>query len=80
MDNKNIAGSNIGYTLPCGIYEVFDDNSMLNSLLPNKAKINIENDDIRLKSNSTTNKTIKFTEKSFLHNIRFYSITLRTIK
>ena len=38
---------------------------MLKSLLPNKVKVKITIDDNRLKSNSTTNKTITFTEKTF---------------
>ena len=37
---------------------------MLNSLFPNQVKVNILIDDIRLKSNLTTNKTIKFTKNS----------------
>ena len=40
---------------------------MLKSLLPNDVKINITIDDIRLKSNLTTNETFRFTEKSFFY-------------
>ena len=46
---------------------------MLKSLLPIEVKVIIIIDDIRLKSNLTTNETIKFTKKSiFLYNSRFY--------
>ena len=38
---------------------------MLKSLLPEEVKVNVTTDDIRLKSNLTTNKTIRFTKKSF---------------
>ena len=37
----------------------------LKSLLPNEVKVEITINDIRLKSNITTNKTIKFTKISF---------------
>ena len=39
---------------------------MLKSLLPKEVKVKITIDDVRLKSNLTTNKTIRFTKKSFL--------------
>ena len=39
----------------------------LKKLLPDEVKVNITIDDIRLKSNSTTNKTIRFTKKTFLY-------------
>ena len=65
LDVKNIAGSTKGYTLPPGIYEINDINLMLKSLLPEEVKVAITIDDIRLKSNLTTSKTIRFTEKSF---------------
>ena len=38
---------------------------MLKSLLPNKVKVKITFDDIRLRSNLTTNKTKKFTKNLF---------------
>ena len=81
FDVKYTAGPTIGYTVPPGVYEINDNNLMLKSLLPGKVKVNNTIDDIRLKSNLATNKTIKFTEKLFfLHNIRFYSITLRSFR
>ena len=54
----------IGYTLPPRIDEIFDNNLILKSSRPKDVKLNITIDDIRLKSNLTTNKTIKFTKKS----------------
>ena len=49
-----------GYTLPPGIYETRDIDLMLQSLLPNDVEVKIPIDDIRLRSNSSTNKTMKF--------------------
>ena len=51
-----LAGSTNGYTLPHGIYEITDNNLMLEILLPNEVKVNITIDDIRLRSNLNTNK------------------------
>ena len=61
LDVKHIAGSTKGYTLAPGIYEILDFVFMLKSLLPNELKLNNTVDDIRLKSNLTTNKTKRFT-------------------
>ena len=69
LDVKYIAGSTNGYEIPVGIYEISHNNLMLKSLLPNKPKVNFTIDDIRLRPNLTTNKTIKFTEKSFFYTI-----------
>ena len=68
LDVKCIAGSTIGYTLPPGVYEISDINLMLMSLLPSEVNVKITTDDIRLKSNLTTNKTKKFTKKSCFLN------------
>ena len=43
-----------------GIYEVSDNILRLKSLVPEDVKLNPTIDDIRLKSNLTTYKTIKF--------------------
>ena len=59
-----IIGSTKGYTLPAGLYEITDFNLMLKSLAPNEVKVDITIDDIRLKSNLPTKKTIKFAERS----------------
>ena len=42
---------------------------MLNSLLPSEVKVNFKNDVSRLRSNLTTNKTVKYIEKSFFYTI-----------
>ena len=65
LDVKNIAGSTKGFTLAQGIYEVTDNNMMLKSLLLEDVKVNITIDDIKPKSNLSTNKTIRFTKRSF---------------
>ena len=62
LDVKYIARSTNGYTLTAGISEI---TLMLTFLLPHKVKLKIIFDDIRLKSNFTTNKTIRFTKNFF---------------
>ena len=41
--------STIGYPLPPGVYEITDINWIIKPLLPNKVKVIITIDDIRLK-------------------------------
>ena len=73
-----IAGSANGYTLTLGIYEISDINLMIKSLLLDEVKVK-KIDDIRLRSDSTTNKTVRFTEKFFFqYNIRLHSIPFWT--
>ena len=55
LDIRYIAGSTNGYAKPPGIYENTDVNWMLKSLFPNKIKVKITIDDIRLMLISTTN-------------------------
>ena len=69
LDLKYIVGSTKRYTLPPGIYEIIDNIFMLQSLLPNDVKVNITIDDVRIKSKLSTNKTIRFTKKSFFYVI-----------
>ena len=69
LDVENTSGSTVGYTLPPGINKIDDISLMLKSLLPKKVKVYIAIDDFRLKSNLTANKSIMFTEKSFLITI-----------
>ena len=64
LDVKDIAGSNIEYTLPRRIYEFSDINLTLKSLLPINIKTSFTKDYVRLRSNLTNNKTIRFTENS----------------
>ena len=63
-----IAASTIGYTLPPGIYETTDFNLVLKSSLPDDVKVRITADDIRLRSNLTT-ETIGLTKKPFFYAI-----------
>ena len=65
LEFKNFPITTTGYTLPSGMYEIIDNNFMLKSLLPKQINVNITVDDVRLRSNLTTNKTIKSTKKSF---------------
>ena len=65
LDMKNFNASTTRYTFPPGIYEISDNNLMLKSLLPDDIKVNITVDDNRLRSNLITNKTMRFTKRSF---------------
>ena len=65
LDVEYIAGSTMGYTLPPGIYEITGNYLILKSLFPDEVKVNITIDDISLRSNLTTNKTIRCIEKFF---------------
>ena len=69
LDIKYIPTSTKGYTLPCGIYEIRDINFMIQSLLPNDVEVKISIDGVRFRSNLTTNRTIKFTKRSFFCTI-----------
>ena len=66
---KYIATSTLRYNLPPGIFETSDINLMLKSFFPNEVKVDFTIDDIWLRSNLTTNKTIRFTERSFFYTI-----------
>ena len=46
------------------MYETIDINFMLKSLPPGEIKVKITVDEIRLRSNSTTNKTYMITKKN----------------
>ena len=69
VDTKYFAKLTISFTLPASVYEIIDINWFLKTLLPNEVKLNIKIDDIRLRSNLTTNKIMRFTEKSFFYTI-----------
>ena len=60
LDLKFIPSTTIRYTLPPGTYAIIDFNLMLKSLLLYEVKVKITSDDVRLKPNITTNKTINF--------------------
>ena len=66
LDIKYINGTIIGYVLPSGIYQITDTESMINSLPADDVKVNITVDDIRIRTNLTTNKT-KVLLKSFFY-------------
>ena len=80
LDVNYIVGSTTVYTLAPSVFEITDIIVMLKPLLPNKKKVNTTIDDVRLKSKSTTIKTIKFTEIFFLYCFRFHSTTLRSFR
>ena len=80
LEVKYIAGSFNGYTIPTGIYKIVVNNLMLKSLNPNKVKVNIKFDGIRLRSILTTHKTTRFAKNSFLSHTRIHSITPGSIR
>ena len=66
LDIKFTSATSIRYTLATGIYEVSENILLLKSLLPNVVKVYITfDDDIRLKSNLITKKTLNFIKKIF---------------
>ena len=69
LDTKYIATPSTGRTFPPGFYGTFDLTFMLKSLHPDDVKINITNDDIKLRSNSSTYETTKNIEKPFFKTI-----------
>ena len=73
LDLKYISTKRIGYSLDPGIYEVVDLNNTLKYILPDNKELNINIDDIRLKSNLKINQTFLFTEKSFFYTILGYT-------
>ena len=81
LDRKKFDAKFTGYTFPLGIYEVFDNNSKLKSLLPDEVKIKLTIHDITLISNLTNNKAIRITKKDFfLYSIEILGIPFRTIR
>ena len=64
-----IAGSANGYTLTLGIYEISDINLMIKFLLNDEVKVKTNTDDIGLRSDLTTKKTVRFTQKFFFYTI-----------
>ena len=69
LDTKYIAASSTGHTLPPGIYEISDNNLTLKSLIPDDVEVNFKIADIRLKSDSTTNRTTGFIKKTFFYTL-----------
>ena len=69
IDLRYISTKRIRYSLNPGTYEIIDLNNTLKHILPDKVKVSITIDDIRLKSNLKINQTLIFTEKSFSYTI-----------
>ena len=69
MDVKYDAESTIRYALPPSVNEITDENFRLKSLFPKGVKVNITIDDIRLKPNLTTKRTITVFEKCFFYTV-----------
>ena len=63
LDMKYTSATSFGYTLQERIYEISNLNIMLKYLPPDVVRVDITIDDVRLRSNSTTNKTITLTKK-----------------
>ena len=77
---KCVLTSSFGYTLPPGLFEISDINLMLKSLFLDELKVDNKIDDIRVRSNLCTSKTIKFRKKIFFgYKFRFQSIKLRSL-
>ena len=55
LDVKYIAVSTSGYTIPPGFYTIIDSNLRTKSSLTNKEKVKFTVDDMRRRSNLTTN-------------------------
>ena len=66
---KYIPTKRTGYSLNPGIYDVIDLNNTLKYILPDKVKVSVTIDDIRLNANLKTNQTLIFTENSFFYTI-----------
>ena len=69
LDMKYVSTSCTRYVLQPRIYEVSDINLELKSLHPDNVEVKIAIDDIRLKSNLTTNETLRFTKILFFYTI-----------
>ena len=69
LDLKYIPTKRTGYSLNPGIYEVVDLNNTLKYILPDKVKVSVTIDDVRLKSTLKIIQTLIFTETSFFYTI-----------
>ena len=65
LDVKYTPEKRIGFSIPPGMYEIFDINFMLKNLLLKQVKVHITNNNVRLKSGLNNNQTLIFTKKSF---------------
>ena len=71
LDTNYIAALCTGYTLPTGVYEISDIKSMIESLIPDDIIVDITIDDVRLRSNLTSNKILRFTKTFFNSRLGF---------
>ena len=69
LDSKYIPTKRTGQPLNPGFYEVIDLNNTSKYVSPDKVKVFVIIDDIRLKPNLNFNRTLIFTEKSFFRTI-----------
>ena len=69
LDLKYIPTKRTGYSLKPVIYKVVDLNNTLKHILPDNVKVSVSIDDVRLKSNLSTNQTFIFTETTFFYTI-----------
>ena len=69
LDIKHIDGSTSGCVLPSGTYKSTNTSSMIDSVFPNQVKVNITIDDIRLRTDLTTNKIKTLLKSPFLYTI-----------
>ena len=65
LDIIYTSAKSIVLTLPIGIHEYSDINSMIHYLLPDEVKVTTTIKDLILRSNLTTKETMRFTIKSF---------------
>ena len=56
LDTKYVHTRTTGYSLDAGFYEVVDLNNTLKFILPEKVKVSVTIDNVRLKSNLKTNQ------------------------
>ena len=75
LNVKYFAASTAGYTSPPIMYRISDITSVIKSLLPKGVKVDITTDDIKFKSNLSTNKTIRYTKNSFFYVIVGFTLS-----
>ena len=73
LNLKHITLSTASYTLPNGFYEIRDIDIKFHFLLPLDVEVKISKDDIRLRSNLSTNRTIK--SLKCLSSTQYYVLT-----
>ena len=69
LDLKYIPTKKMGYSIEPNIYSVVDFNKTLKNILPNNVKVDITIDERKYKTDSKSNQTLIFTNKSFFYTI-----------